>query len=56
VRHTYATIALANGVPLKVVSERLGHASTQITADIHSHVLPETDARAAEVMGAILYG
>jgi integrase len=32
VRHTYATIALDSGVDLKIVSERLGHASMNVTA------------------------
>jgi site-specific recombinase XerD len=40
-RHSSATILFAAGVQLKVVSERLGHASIAITADIYSHVLPE---------------
>lgn len=39
-RHTSATLALSAGVPLKVVSERLGHASTAITADLYQHVIP----------------
>lgn len=34
-RHTHATLALAAGVDLKLVSERLGHASVAITADIY---------------------
>jgi integrase len=33
VRHSYATAALAAGVPAKVVSERLGHATIAITMD-----------------------
>jgi integrase len=33
VRHSYATAALAAGVPAKVVSERLGHANIAITMD-----------------------
>jgi len=37
-RHTYATLALTRNVPLKVVSEALGHASVAITADTYSHV------------------
>lgn len=53
-RHTHATALLAAGVPLKVVSERLGHASVKITGDIYSHVLPEMDDRAAKVMEAML--
>ncbi len=40
-RHSAATILFAAGVQLKVVSERLGHASIATTADIYSHVLPE---------------
>ena len=39
-RHCAATHALANGVPVKVVSEMLGHASTGITEDVYAHVLP----------------
>lgn len=41
-RHTFATHALEAGVPLKVVSEWMGHASVRVTGDIYSHVLPET--------------
>lgn len=40
-RHSAATVLLAAGVPLKVVSELLGHSSIAITADINAHVLPE---------------
>jgi integrase len=40
-RHSAATILLGAKVQLKVVSERLGHASIATTADIYSHVLPE---------------
>lgn len=37
-RHTYATTALLNGVPMHVVSRNLGHSSIVITADItHQH-------------------
>jgi integrase len=44
VRHSYATAALAAGIPAKVVSERLGHANIAITMDTYSHVLPGLDA------------
>jgi len=40
-RHTHATMLLADGANPKVVSERLGHASIGITLDTYSHVLPE---------------
>jgi len=46
-RHTWATLALQAGVHPKVVSERLGHATTGITLDLYSHVQPELDAQAA---------
>jgi integrase len=46
-RHSYATAALRAGIPAKVVSERLGHASIALTLDTYSHVTPEMDREAA---------
>jgi integrase len=37
-------------VPLKIVSEILGHAGIQITADTYGHVLPESKRKAIEKM------
>lgn len=56
VRHTYATAALAAGVPTKVVSERLGHASIAITLDVYSHVLPNMQEEAAEKVAKLILG
>jgi len=42
------------GVPLKVVSDRLGHASVAITADVYAHVTAEADRSAAERMAELL--
>ena len=39
-RHTSASLALAAGVAMKAVSERLGHSSTTITADLYTRVAP----------------
>jgi integrase len=47
-RHTSATLLLLADQPAKVVSERLGHASIQVTLDTYSHVLPTLQKRAAE--------
>jgi integrase len=47
-RHTHASTLLSKGVPLPVVSMRLGHADVNITARIYSHALPEDDVRAAD--------
>ena len=49
-RHTYASLALAKGVNPAIVSRRLGHATVAFTLDIYSHVLPQFDAEAAELI------
>jgi integrase len=54
VRHSYATAALAAGVPAKVISERLGHANIAITMDTYSHVLPGMDERAASLVARLI--
>ncbi len=54
-RHTSATLALAAGVPPKVVAEQLGHASAAFTLDVYSHLLPHMQAEAAERVEALLY-
>ena len=53
-RHTAATIALLAGVHPKVVSERHGHASTQITLDRYTHVLESMQEAAADAIGRFL--
>lgn len=55
-RHGNATMGLIAGVPLKVISERLGHANIRITADTYSHVTRALDHEAANAIGAILFG
>src|SRR5262245_17214599 len=52
-RHTWATLALQAGIHPKVVSERLGHATTGITLDIYCHVQPELDAQAATTVAQL---
>jgi hypothetical protein len=41
-------------VPLKVVSERLGHSALAITADLYTHVVPQVARDAADRLGAAL--
>lgn len=55
-RHTHATLLLTLGVPVKVVSERLGHTSTQITMDTYQHVLPHMQQDVADKLTAALGG
>lgn len=52
-RHTWATLALSNGVNVKVVQERLGHASPQITLSIYSHVIEGMQRDAAKTVASL---
>jgi integrase len=47
-RHSHGSHLLANGVPLPVVSQRLGHSSVRTTADIYSHVIHGQDDEAVQ--------
>lgn len=53
-RHTHATLLLKSGVPIKVVSERLGHANIAFTMQVYQHVLPGMQAAAAETFSLLL--
>jgi integrase len=53
-RHTHATILLADGVPPHVVQQRLGHASARTTLDVYAHVLPVSEREVAERFAATL--
>jgi integrase len=53
-RHVAATLALTAGVDIKVVSEQLGHSTTQITRDIYLSVMPQVAQAAAEATAAIV--
>jgi integrase len=46
-RHTHASIMLKQGIHPKIVQERLGHASIEMTLDIYSHVTPGLQKAAA---------
>jgi integrase len=53
-RHSHATLALEAGVHLKVVQERVGHATIAITLDTYSHAIPAMQEDAAEKIAALL--
>ncbi len=55
-RHTCATLLLAAGENVKVISERLGHASVVLTLDTYASVLPTMQRAASERLEAALYG
>ena len=48
-RHSHGSQLLANGVPLPVVSKRLGHSSVYVTAMIYSHALSKDELAAADI-------
>lgn len=53
-RHTAATLMMQAGVPMKIVSTRLGHATAALTLDTYSHVTPDMQREAAEAIDAVL--
>jgi integrase len=53
-RHTHATLLLAKGVPVKVVSERLGHAQPTITLQVYAHVMPGNQRDAADLFARLI--
>ncbi len=55
-RHTHATIALMAGVPVKVISERLGHETPAFTMKQYAHVIPGMQAAAAGAIAALVDG
>lgn len=52
-RHTSATLLIAQNVDIKTVSNRLGHSETSTTMDIYTHALQKQDELAAESLGEL---
>jgi integrase len=55
-RHTHATLALQAGVPVKVISERLGHADVAFTMNTYAHAIPAMQAEAAVQIAGLVDG
>jgi len=53
-RHAAATLLIAEGLPINLVSEMLGHAQTSTTINVYSHALPLAQRHAAEAMERLL--
>ncbi len=56
VRHTHASLLLRAGVPVKVVSERLGHSDVAFTMRVYQSVLPGMQQEAADTFAALVEG
>jgi len=52
-RHTHATLALTNGVPLHVLAARIGDRAETVLAN-YAHLLPTSDAETAEQVAALV--
>jgi len=53
-RHTHATILLLAGVPVHVVSQRLGHANATVTLTVYAHVMPGNQRDAADLFARLI--
>ena len=53
-RHTFATHALASGVDAKTLSGILGHTNASFTLDTYTHVTPDMQRAASDVVGGFL--
>ena len=53
-RHTHGSLLIKDGIPLKVVSDRLGHANIAFTMHTYQHILPGMQAEAAATFAALL--
>ena len=53
-RHGHATALRRAGTDIKTVSERLGHSSIGITADLYTHAVPQADVDAAQALQALI--
>ncbi|WP_158862013.1 site-specific integrase [Leifsonia sp. AG29] len=53
-RHLHASLLIAAGVPLAVISKRLGHSTISITSDLYGHLLRDANRDAAEAASSLL--
>lgn len=53
-RHTAASLMLNHGIPVLIVSKRLGHSKPSITLDVYGHLIPSKQEEAAELMDDLI--
>lgn len=54
-RHTYVSLLLANGAPMKYVQHQLGHSSITMTMDLYTHLLPEVNDKCVNLLNNIVH-
>jgi integrase len=52
-RHSHATLLLSKGIPVTVISKRLGHADMTMTLNIYSHLIPEDEDKAVNLINSL---
>ena len=55
-RHTFASLLIANGEDIVRVSRLLGHSSPTVTLNVYSHILPNEHYRSADRLVEFVYG
>jgi integrase len=55
-RHTAASLMLNHGIPVLIVSKRLGHSKPSITIDVYGHLIPSQQEEAAQLMDNLMSG
>jgi integrase len=53
-RHTAASLMLNHGIPVLIVSKRLGHSKPSITLDVYGHLIPSRQEEAAQLMDNLM--
>ena len=54
-RHTAASLMLNHGIPVLIVSKRLGHSKPSITIDVYGHLIPSRQQEAAQLMDNLMF-
>ena len=54
-RHTAASLMLNHGIPVLIVSKRLGHSKPSITLDVYGHLIPSRQEEAAQLMDHLMF-
>ena len=52
-RHSHATLLLSRGVPVTVISKRLGHSDISTTLNIYSHFIPEDEEKVVSLLNEL---
>ena len=52
-RHTYVSLLIAAGVPIKYIQSQVGHSSIQVTMDRYGHLLPDVNTQAVSALESL---